>query len=152
MANRYSGMIGAAGGDLGNAGALPGGKAGKEVADLFRGMQQQQQTPSFMPGIGASLGGGSGYNMGQQMSGNPYSSVGNSLGMLTGQNIAFNPLAGMSEIGQKVGGKLKDFLNRPLMPDTINPNTGNSIYFDAMPPETQKRFKEVFNKEMNKGY
>ena len=135
MANRYSGMIGAAGGDLGNAGALPGGKAGKEVADLFRGMQQQQ-TPSFMPGIGASLGGGSGYNMGQQMSGNPYALVGNSLG----QNIAFNPMTGIAGIGQKIGEKFQNFLNRPVMPDNINPTTGRDFNFEALPPEQKQMF------------
>ena len=133
----------------GNLGAFLGQATGENIAPLFRGAMQQ---PGGMLPTGAGIGGFLGSNMGPQMSGNPYSNVGNSLGMLTGQNIAFKPLAGISEIGQKVGGKLKEFLNRPVMPDTINPNTGNSIYFDAMPPETQKRFKEVFNKEMNKGY
>ena len=149
----------------GNLGAFLGQSTGENIAPLFRGAMQQpggmlttgagiggflgSNMGSQMPGNPySSVGGFLGSNMGSQMSGNPYSSVGNSLGMLTGQNIAFNPLAGISEIGQKVGGKLKDFLNRPVMPDTIDPNTGNSIYFDAMPPETQKRFRDA----MNKGY
>ena len=122
--NYLSGMIGAAGGNLGNAGALPGAKAGKEVADLFRGMQQQQQTPTFMPGMGAAPGGVLG------------GMVGNPQGMINGQNLAFNPL----NVVKQAGEKFQNFLNRPIMPDNINPTTGRDFNFEALPPEQQQMF------------
>ena len=85
-----------------------------------------------MPGIGASLGGGLGYNMGQQISGNPYALVGNSLG----QNLAFNPLNAVKQVGEK----FQNFLNRPVMPNNINPTTGRDFNFEALPPEQQQMF------------
>jgi len=122
--NYLGGMIGAAGGNLGNAGALPGAKAGKEVADLFRGMQQQQQIPTFMPGMGAAPGGVLG------------GMVGNPQGMINGQNLAFNPL----NVVKQAGEKFQNFLNRPVMPDNINPTTGRDFNFEALPPEQQQMF------------
>ena len=122
--NYLGGMIGAAGGNLGNAGALPGAKAGKEVADLFRGMQQQPQTPTFMPGMGAAPGGVLG------------GMVGNPQGMINGQNLAFNPL----NVVKQAGEKFQNFLNRPVMPDNINPTTGRDFNFEALPPEQQQMF------------
>tara|TARA_R100000654_G_scaffold10105_3_gene22693 strand:- start:5536 stop:5967 length:432 start_codon:yes stop_codon:yes gene_type:complete len=107
--NYLGGMSGAMGGGIGNVGALPGGKVGKEVADLFRGMQQQQ-TPSFMPGMGASPGGVLG------------GMVGNPQGMIDGQNLAFNPVEAASKVGEKIGEQFQNFLNRPVMVDTLVPN------------------------------
>ena len=133
MASRITGGIPQGG----NLGAFLGQATGENIAPLFRGAMQQ---PGGMLPTGAGIGGFLGSNMGPQMQGDPYSNVGNSLGMLTGQNIAFKPLAGISEIGQKVGGKLKDFLNRPVMPDNINPATGRNFDFDALPPEQQQMF------------
>tara|TARA_R100001015_G_C4450449_1_gene40797 strand:- start:80 stop:487 length:408 start_codon:yes stop_codon:yes gene_type:complete len=126
--NYLGGMSGAMGGGIGNIGALPGAQGGKEVADLFRKMQQQQQTPSFMPGMGAAPGGFLG------------GMVGNPQGMADAQNLAFNPLTGIAGIGQKVGEKFQNFLNRPVMPDNINPTTGRDFNFEALPPEQQQMF------------
>ena len=60
----YSGMMGAMGGGLGNAGALLGGKAGQDVADLFRERMQEGQAAAPMPGMGATPGAFLGSQMG----------------------------------------------------------------------------------------
>ena len=122
--NYLGGMSGAMGGGIGNVGALPGAKAGEEVADLFRKMQQQPQTPTFMPGMGASPGGVLG------------GMVGNPQGMADAQNLAFNPLNAVKQVGEK----FQNFLNRPVMPNNINPTTGRDFNFEALPPEQQQMF------------
>tara|TARA_R100000700_G_scaffold33337_1_gene41046 strand:- start:350 stop:784 length:435 start_codon:yes stop_codon:yes gene_type:complete len=108
--NYLGGMSGAMGGGIGNVGALPGAKEGKEVADLFRKMQQQPQTPTFMPGMGAAPGGFLG------------GMVGNPQGMIDGQNLAFNPVEAVSKVGEKIGEQFQNFLNRPVMVDPLVPN------------------------------
>jgi len=52
----YSGMMGAMGGGLGNAGALLGGTAGQDVAGLFKKRMQEGQAAAPMPGMGATPG------------------------------------------------------------------------------------------------
>ena len=60
----YSGMMGAMGGGLGNAGALLGGKAGQDVAGLFKKRMQEGQAAAPMPGMGATPGAFLGSQMG----------------------------------------------------------------------------------------
>ena len=60
----YSGMMGAMGGGLGNAGALLGGKAGQDVAGLFKKRMQEGQAAAPMPGMGATPGGVMGRDIG----------------------------------------------------------------------------------------
>ena len=52
----YSGMMGAMGGGLGNAGALLGGKVGQDVAGLFKKRMQEGQAVAPMPGMGTPPG------------------------------------------------------------------------------------------------
>jgi hypothetical protein len=60
----YGGMINAMGGGLGNAGALLGGKAGQDVASLFKKRMQEGQAAAPMPGMGATPGAFLGSQMG----------------------------------------------------------------------------------------
>ena len=148
-----SGMIGAAGGNLGNAGALSETKAGTEVADLFRGMQQgdslgdiffnrparaieeakkQRMEAEVLNQFNKSRGGG----LVSMPGGVLGEIVGNPQGMIDGQNLAFNPL----NVVKQAGEKFQNFLNRPVMPDNINPTTGRDFNFEALPPEQQQMF------------
>ena len=60
----YSGMMGAMGGGLGNAGALLGGKVGQDVAGLFKKRMQEGQAEAPMPEMGATPGAFLGSQMG----------------------------------------------------------------------------------------
>ena len=60
----YGGMINAMGGGLGNAGALLGGKAGQDVADLFKKRMQEGQAEAPMPEMVATPGAFLGSQMG----------------------------------------------------------------------------------------
>ena len=59
-------------------------------------------------------------------------------------NVAMN-LGGVNNLVGGVGQKVMEFLNRPIMVDPTNPQTGNHPDYDAMTWEQQKKYDEVMS-------